>query len=56
VFWLMIVCPLGAFLIIRGLRLIDQDKWVGFRGRTRRSTPNRESASSFSRYPDEGRH
>jgi peptidoglycan biosynthesis protein MviN/MurJ (putative lipid II flippase) len=37
IFWLMIVIPLGLFLIIRSLRLTDQDKWIGLRDRRERA-------------------
>ena len=33
VFWLMIVLPLGVMLTLRALGVIDQDRWMGFRGK-----------------------
>jgi hypothetical protein len=36
VLWLMVVVPIGLFLVIRSLQMVDQDKWVGWRGGWRR--------------------
>jgi hypothetical protein len=33
IFWLMIVTPLGLFILFRWLGFIDQDHWVGVRRR-----------------------
>jgi hypothetical protein len=33
VFWSMIVLPIGAMLMLRAAGVIDQDRWMGFRGK-----------------------
>jgi uncharacterized membrane protein YGL010W len=40
VLWLMVVVPIGLFLIIRALQFVDQDRWVGFGGWQRRRMAN----------------
>lgn len=32
-FWCMVVIPIGLFVMIRYLGLVDQDRWVGLIGR-----------------------
>jgi hypothetical protein len=40
VLWLMVVVPIGLFLLIRALQLVDQDRWVGLGGWRRRRLAN----------------
>lgn len=30
VFWLMVAVPIGVFLLLRGIGVVDQDRWIGF--------------------------